>query len=253
MDRVPTRGVPPVADAFNGNQLLSTLDAQTRDHLGEHVEIVMLQDGDIVLTPGDNVVRSVFPFGRTTVSLVVDVDDRRSVEVASIGREGAVGGIVSCGDVPAFSRAEVIVGGPAAIVPMAILEDIKGRSGHVKNLFCRFADYLLAQIMQSAACNSFHPIEARTARWLLIADDRAGPKLELTQEALARLLGAQRTTINAVIGQLERDGLIEVRRGAVSVHDRAGLEGRACLCYDRVEKFFGAVIGKDGRGDFRNR
>ena len=171
--------------------------------------------------------------------------------MASIGREGAVGGIVSCGDVPAFSRAEVIVGGPAAVVPMTVLEQIKGQSGHVKNLFCRFADYLLAQIMQSAACNSFHSIEARTARWLLIADDRAGPQLELTQEALARLLGAQRTTINAVIGQLERDRLIEVRRGAVSIRDRAGLEARACLCYAAVEKFFGAVIGKDGRGEFR--
>jgi len=250
MNRVSTRGVPPVADAFNGNQLLSTLAADVRDELGALVEIVLLEEGDVVLEPGEKVVRSVFPFGRTTISLIVEVDQRRGVEVASIGREGAVGGIVSCGDVPAFSRAEVIVGGPAALVPMAVLEELKGRSGHVKNLFCRFADYLLAQTMQSAACYSFHPIEARTARWLLTADDRAGPQLELTQEALARLLGAQRTTINAVIGQLERDGLIDIRRGAVAIRDRAGLEARACLCYDRVGKFFGAVIGKDGRGEF---
>lgn len=250
MNRVTDSGGAGLAEAFSGNQLLSTLDAETRDALGRSVELVRLDDGDIVLTPGRLVTRSIFPIGRTTISLVVDVDDRRSVEVASIGREGAVGGIVSCGDVPAFSRAEVIVGGMAASVPMGMLEEMKGRSGHLKNLFCRFADYLLAQIMQSAACNSFHPIEARTARWLLIADDRAGPQLELTQEALARLLGAQRTTVNAVIGQFERDGLVELRRGAVMVGDRAGLEGRACLCYDRVQRFFGSVIGRDGRGEF---
>src|SRR5690349_15235492 len=100
MDREFIRGVPTLADAFSGNQLLSTLDAETRDTLGQSVEVVLLEDGEVILAPGQNVVRSVFPFGRTTVSLIVDVDERRSVEVASIGREGAVGGIVSCGDVP---------------------------------------------------------------------------------------------------------------------------------------------------------
>ena len=218
MNRVSVSGVPQVADAFTGNQLLSTLEPALRDMLGAQVELLRLDEGDTVLRPGQPVTRSIFPFGRTTVSLVVDVDDRKGVEVASIGREGAVGGIVSCGDVPAFSRAEVIVGGYAASVPLSVLEKLKSDSGHLKNLFCRFADYLLGQIMQSAACNSFHSIEARTARWLLTADDRAGPQLELTQEALARLLGAQRTTINAVIGAFEHGGFLRRYLAAAPRH-----------------------------------
>ena len=121
------------------------------------------------------------------ISLVVDLDDGRSVEVASIGREGAVGGIVSCGHAPAFTRAEVMVAGPAARVPMAVIEEAKSRSAHLRNLYCRYSDYLLAQIMQTVACNSFHSIEARAARWLLTAQDRAGDRLELTQESLAGL------------------------------------------------------------------
>ena len=145
--------------------------------------------------------------------MVVDLDDGRSVEVASIGREGAVGGIVSCGHSPAFSRAEVIVAGPALRVPMRIIEEAKARSGHLRNLFCRYSDYLLAQIMQSVACNSFHPIEARAARWLLTAQDRAGSRLALTQESLAGLLGVQRTTVNAVARELQDEGLITTRRG----------------------------------------
>ena len=120
------------------------------------------------------------------------------MEVASIGREGAVGGIVSCGHAPAFSRAEVLVGGPAFRVPMEALEEAKSRSGFIANLFCRFSDYLLSQVMQSAACNSFHSIPERAARWLLHAQDRAGDRIELTQEAFAGLLGVQRTTVNAV-------------------------------------------------------
>ena len=132
------------------------------------------------------------------ISMGVELNGGRSVEVASIGREGAVGGIVSCGHAPAFSRAEVLVGGLAFKVPMKALEEAKSRSTFIANLFCRFSDYLLSQVMQSAACNTFHSIPERAARWLLHAQDRAGDRIELTQEAFAGLLGVQRTTVNAV-------------------------------------------------------
>ncbi len=186
------------------------------------------------------------------ISLVVDMDDGRSVEVASIGREGAVGGIVSCGHAPAFSRAEVMVAGPAVRVPMSIVEEAKAESGHLRNLFCRYSDYLLAQIMQTVACNSFHSIEARAARWLLTAQDRAGSRLELTQESLAGLLGVQRTTVNAVARELQDEGLITTRRGIIEVHDRDGLERRSCECYARVENFFGDILGPGGQGGNKN-
>ena len=87
---------------------------------------------------------------------------------------------------------------PAFKVPMQALEEAKQRSPFIANLFCRFSDYLLSQVMQSAACNAFHSIPERAARWLLHAQDRAGDRIELTQEAFAGLLGVQRTTVNAV-------------------------------------------------------
>ena len=131
---------------------------------------------------------------------------------------------------------------------MRVIEDAKAGSGHLRNLFCRYSDYLLAQIMQSVACNSFHTIEQRAARWLLTAQDRAGDRLAVTQEALAGLLGVQRTTINAAARQLAGEGLIATRCGTIVVHDRAALEARACECYGRVERFFGDVIGSGGLG-----
>jgi len=170
------------------------------------------------------------------------------VEVASVGREGAVGGIVSCGHAPAFSRSEVLVGGPAFRVPMKALEEAKNRSPFIANLFCRFSDYLLSQVMQSAACNAFHSIPERAARWLLQAQDRAGDRIELTQEAFAGLLGVQRTTVNAVVRQLQDEGLIAIGRGRIRVADRAGLKRRSCECYQSLEEHFGAVIGTTGRG-----
>ena len=234
--------------AFIGNRLLATFPPELRQTVRDQVEIIRLETGDTVLSKGDAVQSSVFPFGPTMISMIIDLADDRSVEVASIGKEGAVGGIVSCGHAPAFARAEATVPGFAARVPMKVIEDAKAGSGHLRNLFCRYSDFLLAQIMQSVACNSFHPIEKRAARWLLTAQDRAGAHLVLTQEALAGLLGVQRTTINAVARQLADEGLITTRRGTISVQDRAGLERAACECHDRVEGFFAEMIGEGGLG-----
>src|ERR1700750_1869977 len=103
--------------------------------------------------------------------MAIELRGGRSVEVALIGLRGAVGGIVSCGHAPAFTRARVLVSGPVLRVPMKALEDAKQRSTFIANLFCRFSDYLLAQVMQSAACNAFHSIPERAARVLLHAQD----------------------------------------------------------------------------------
>lgn len=233
---------------MSGNRLLATFPDELRGRILPHAVVVELAVGDSVLRRGIDVESSLFPIGATMVSMIVDLADRRTVEVASIGSEGAVGGIVSCGHSPAFARAEIIVGGPAIRLPLHVIEEAKVESGHLRNLFCRYSDYLLAQVMQSVACNAYHPIEARAARWLLTAIDRAGDRLTLTQEALAGLLGVQRTTVNAVARQFQEKGLISTRRGTIQVNDRAAIEAQACECHLRVENFFGDVIGESGTG-----
>lgn len=237
-----------VEQAFAGNGLLSAFDMEARSLIAPHARIVELDFGEIVLRQGEDVTTSLFPYGPTMISMVVELSPGRSVEVALIGRRGAVGGIVSCGHAPAFTRARVLVGGPALGVPMQALEDAKLRAPFIANLFCRFSDYLLAQAMQSVACNAFHPIEQRAARWLLHAQDRTGDRIELTQQAFAGLLGVQRTTLNAVIQVLENEGLIQTRRGVLRIADRAGLKRRTCECYEALERHYRAVIGADGRG-----
>jgi CRP-like cAMP-binding protein len=248
MAEIETDELMQADEAFAGNRLLSTFNAEARGLIEPSGEMVELEPGDIVLNRGDQVRSSLFPVGSTMISMGAELNGGRSVEVASIGREGAVGGIVSCGHAPAFSRAEVLVGGSAFKVPMKALEEAKSRSPFIGNLFCRFSDYLLSQVMQSAVCNTFHSIPERAARWLLHAQDRAGDRIELTQEAFAGLLGVQRTTVNAVIQSLQQEGLVASGRGMVRVTDRAGLKRRSCECYQRLEDHFGAVIGTSGRG-----
>ena len=253
MSEATTNELDRLDQAFAGNLLLATFSAEVRGLIEPNCEMVELEVGERIQTRGKDVEWSYFPFGTTMISLVVELGDGRSVEVASIGREGAAGGIVSCGHAPAFAEAKVIVSGRAMRVAMTALEEAKTRSAHLNNLFCRFSDFLLAQVMQSAICNTFHTIQQRSARWLLIAQDRAGDRIELTQEALAGLLGVQRTTLNAVVRSLQDDSLLAVRRGRLVVLDRPGLKRASCECYARVEDHFGAVIGPSGSGGSRGR
>jgi CRP-like cAMP-binding protein len=234
--------------AFAGNRLLATFSREARALMEPFGTLEQVEAGDVVLNRGEQVATSIFPVDQTMISMAVGLSGGRSIEVASIGREGAVGGIISCGQAPAFARATVLVGGPVFRVPMHALEDAKRRSTFVSNIFCRFSDYLLAQVMQSVACNAFHSIPERAARWLLLAQDRAGDRIELTQEAFAGLLGVQRTTVNAVVRSLQDEGLVATSRGVIRVTDRAGLMRRSCECYQRLEDHFAGVIGESGTG-----
>jgi hypothetical protein len=236
-------------DAFAGNRLLSTFAPEARGLIEPHGTLVELRPDEIALSRGDQVLSTLFPLGPTMISMAVELSGGRTVEVALIGLRGAVGGIVSCGHAPAFARAKVLVGGPALRVPMTALENAKQKSSFIGNLFCRFSDYLLSCVMQSVACNSFHPIPERASRWLLHAQDRTGDRIELTQQALANLLGVQRTTVNAVIQSLEQEGLVAAGRGVIRVTDRDGLLRRSCECYQRLEDHFDAVIGTTGTGN----
>src|SRR4030095_15951580 len=127
---------PSLAAAYPGNRLLNSFPDELREMVGNRIDMVELALGNTVLRRGTDVAHSLFPFGTTMISLVVDLDDGRSVEGASIRR--AVAGIISCADVRPCTRAEVMVAGPVPRLPMIAIEEAKGRSAHLRNLFCRY-------------------------------------------------------------------------------------------------------------------
>jgi CRP-like cAMP-binding protein len=232
----------PMVDR-TANRLLAALSSRDFAVLAPHLQRVKLSRGRVLFEPGDDVNTTYFPLRRTMVSLLIVTRDGREVEAATIGREGAVGGIVSEGHKPAFGRAVVQVPGEGFAISTSHLEAAKTGSPRFSDLFARYADSLLAQIMQSVACNALHPVEARCSRWLLAAHDRAGDgTIHLTQEALAEMLGVQRTTVSAVTRTLQERGLIRTRRGGVEIVDRAGLESAACECYAAVEDHFRMLL-----------
>jgi len=97
--------------AFVGNRLLSSFPREARALIEPFGTIVELEPGEMVLKRGEHVHSSLFPIGPTMISMVVELSGNRSIEVTSIGSEGAVGGIISCGSAPAFTRASIAFAG----------------------------------------------------------------------------------------------------------------------------------------------
>jgi CRP-like cAMP-binding protein len=225
------------------NRLLTTLGPNDRAAIEDDLELVDLTRGSVLFRGGDDVEMTHFPSAGTLVCLTVSLVDGRNVQVATIGCEGAAGGIVSSGNKPAFGDAVVEIPGPALRIETARLEAVKERSTAVRDLFSRYADALLAQVMQSVACNAVHTVEERFCRWLLTTHDRVGRlDIMLTQEAVADMLGAQRSTVSTTAKALRDHGILTYSRGRITILDRKALEARCCECYQTVNRHYAQVI-----------
>lgn len=225
------------------NGLLSVLSGDDRQLLGGRLKMVALDAGKVLFEPGQDVVDVYFPTTGTIASLVLNLRDGASAEAAMIGHEGAIGGIISAGDKPAFTRAIVQIAGPALRMSTDDLEEAKARSPTLRDHIARYADCLLAQVLQSVACNAVHDVEARLARWLLAAHDRSGnDALQMTQDFIAEMLGVQRTYVTRVVGVLADGGAIRLGRGTITIVERAKLERRACECYGHLRRHFDRLL-----------
>ncbi len=225
------------------NGLLRALRPVDYALLSPHLERITLERGTVLFQPGEDVRNVYFPCDGAMLSLVVVMENGVTAETAAVGREGALGGIVSQGFVPAFTRAVAQLPGRALRLDAAQLAWAKAHSATLSNLFARYADCLIAQVLQSVACNALHPIEQRAARWLLSTHDRVGnDDLPLTQEFLAEMLGVQRTYVTKVASALQNAGFIRYHRGVVTIVDRPGLEKASCECYGAVREHFDRVL-----------
>jgi hypothetical protein len=225
------------------NNLLRSLRDADYALIAPHLSAAEHSVGDVLYNPGDDVDVVHFPCGPAMVSFVISAEDGHDVETVLVGREGAVGGVVSHGRLPAYSRIVVKFGGRFACLGIADLEAAKASSPALRNTFVRYADCLLAQIFQASACNAIHSIEQRAAKWMLAAIERTGDAVvPFTHEELAAMLGAGRSHTTRVLNEFRSRGLIETRRGSVLVRDHDGLKRIACRCNDLVHSHFDEVL-----------
>jgi hypothetical protein len=238
------RGVTAIAKERPYNNLLRRLSAADFALIAPHLSQEEVAAGDLLYSPGDDVQTVHFPCGPALASYLVPSEDGRDVETILVGREGAVGGIVSQGFLPAYTRIVVKFAGPFVRMSVGKLEAAKLQSKTLRNVFARYADCMLAQMFQSTACNAIHSIEQRTAKWIISAMERTddADTVPLTHEQLATLLGVGRSYTSRVIQTFKAEGILDTRRGSILVRNLDALRIRSCLCNEAVKNHFEEVL-----------
>jgi hypothetical protein len=226
------------------NNLLRRLNDADFALIEPHLVAADASPNELLYSPGDNVETVHFPCGPSLVAYMVASEDGRDVETILIGREGAVGGIVSQGHLPAYTRITVKFAGPFVRLPISKLDAAKSKSCTLSNIFARYADCMLAQIFQSTACNAIHSIEQRTAKWIISAMERTNGEdtVPLTHEQLATLLGVGRSYTSRVIQTFKAEGTLETRRGSIMIRNAEVLRNRSCRCNEAVKGHFDEVL-----------
>lgn len=218
------------------NRLLAALPKKEYQRLLPNLELVSLAFGDIIYEPGDVITHVHFP-NDSIISLLSAVAERSTLEVGIVGNEGMAGISVFMG--VNVSRNQFLVQGAGTAMRMKaeVFGSESNHSGALDLLLRRYSHSLLTQISQSAACNRFHNVDARLARWMLMTHDRMGSdEFQLTQEFMSNMLGVRREGVSKAASELQRKKLISYGRGLITILDRQGMEKVACNCYQVIKE-----------------
>lgn len=217
------------------NSLLAALPRKEYLRLFAGLEPVTLTFGEVLYEPGEAIRHVYFP-GASLVSLLTLADGHLALEVGLIGREGMVGIPLVLGHT--LSSVRALVQGTGTALRMASAHFVKEFrcSPPLQRELYRYTHALMAQISQTAACNRFHVVEMRFARWLLMTHDRVkSDQFRMTHEFLGHMLGVRRVGVTKAAQALQKRDLISYSRGDITILDRKGLEAAACECYEVVK------------------
>ncbi len=214
------------------NRLLQLLPNGERTRLEASMQRIPLEPHDMLHWPGERMRNVYFPLWGV-VSLMTPMEDGSFVETATVGNEGMVGihaflGGGSLGNAQAMAQ---VPGETLRMNADHFRAEIEG-GGKLQQVLLAYSQALFAQISQGVACNGVHAIQERCARWLLETHDRAGSdEFLLTQEFLSDMLGVRRPSVTVAARTLQNAGVIQYRRGRITVLDRTALEEASCECY----------------------
>lgn len=225
------------------NSLLAALPDKDYQLLWPRLEPVMLAFGEVLYHPGEPINHVYFPID-AMVSLLTQAEGHQALEVGLVGREGMLGTPLALGVSTSPVGAVVQVAGMALRKNATDFHKEFQRSMPLRREVYWYIYELMIQTTQTAACNRFHLIESRLARWLLMTRDRLrSNRFHLTQELLANMLGVRRVGITKAAGTLRRRNLISYNRGEITILDDAGLEAAACQCYQIVRGMHNVARG----------
>jgi CRP-like cAMP-binding protein len=217
------------------NSLLAALPRKDYQLLLARLEPITLAFGEELYRPGEPIRHVYFPTD-SLVTLLTLAEGHQALEVGLVGREGMLGIPLALGVSDSPVRAMVQGSGMALRMTSAHFRNELQQSVLLQREVYRYTYELMVQLTQTAACNRFHRVEARLARWLLMTRDRVqSNQFHLTQDLLANMLGVRRVGVTKAAGALRQRKLISYNRGEISILDGEGLEAAACQCYQIVK------------------
>ena len=225
------------------NRILAALPPKEYRRLLPQLEDVSLSFSQVIYEPGETIRHVYFP-SNSVVSLLAAENHHASIEVGMIGNEGMTGISVVMGVDKSRTRALVHAAGAGVRMDSATLKKESSNSGALYRLLHLYIHTLLTQMSLASACNRFHTLDARLARWLLMTHDRIGSnEFLLTQEFMSNMLGVRREGITHAAKRLQRAGYISYVRGDMTILDRKGLESDVCECYQVVRTEYERLLG----------
>lgn len=217
------------------NKILGSLPRSDYQRLLPGLEPVDVSAGDVLCEPGEPITHVYFP-GDALLSLLKLVDSSDTFAVGLVGREGMICASSIMGAQTSPFRVRVLGAGTLLRMPTALFAQEFRSNAALRDAVLGFVLSLTLQIAENAACNRFHVIEERLARWLLMMRDRfSSGHFHVTHEMLAHLLGVRRVGVTNAAQSLKQRGLIYYSRGAIEIVDAPGLKHVACGCYSMVK------------------
>jgi CRP-like cAMP-binding protein len=217
------------------NRLLSSLPRSEYERLSLFLKPVVLTFGEVLYEPGE-IIRHVYFPNDSIISLLSTMSQRSTLEVGMVGNEGMAGLSVFMGVDVSSTRAIVQGAGSAMRMTSSAVRTEANRLGALHRLLHRYTHSRMTQTAQSSACNRFHSVDARLARWLMMTSDRMGTdEFRLTQEFMSNMLGVRREGVNKAAGALQSAKLIRYSRGTLTVLNRRRLQENACQCYGIIK------------------
>jgi len=249
--RSPTGNVLSIGHDLRGspfsprqNGLVAALNPETYRQLRPKLEFVSLPQGRVLCEACVDLKYVYFPISGI-VSVLYELENGAAVEVVLAGNEGLVGVQAFMGGGTATSRAVVRSTGYGYRLRADALKEKFELCPLLRQSLLRYAQAVIAQVTQTAVCLCHHRLEQRVSRLLLSSLDRLpSNELDLTQEAMANLLGVRRESITEASGKLQSAGLIRYHRGRITVLNRPGLEARVCECYAVVRAELDRLVGQ---------
>ena len=223
------------------NHLLAALPDAEWQRWKPQLELVDLPLGQVLYESGSTLKHVYFPI-TAIVSLLYVMENGASAEIAVVGNDGLVGIALFMGGESTPSRAVVQSAGQGYRLKAPAMK-LEFERAPVLHLLLRYTQALITQMAQTAVCNRHHSLDQQLCRWLLLSLDRLqGADLVMTQELIANMLGVRREGVTEAAHKLQVLGLIQYRRGHITVLNRQGLESRTCECYAVVKKEYDRLL-----------